>query len=193
MVEQNKQRKRGKVLNETIFNAAISLLENKGYEAVTFQEVAKLAKTSRSVLYRRWKNPFDLLYEASNARILDQRTSMHSKNFDTGSLRGDLLAVLGYMFANTKLFPKNLIPAMMFEVSRGNNLFNQGYFSDTGFMANIFNRALERHEIKAIPTEIQKSTMFQLQRYYMIFALDDVDDHLLERLVDEVLLPIYER
>jgi len=191
MVEQNNKRKRGSVLNEAIFNAAITLLENKGYEAVTFNEIAKMAQTSRSVLYRRWKAPFDLLYEASNAKILTQRTSLHTKNFNTGSLRNDLLAVLVYMFENTKLFPKNLIPAMMFEISKGNNIFNQGYFSDTGFMDDIFENALKRGEISHLPNEIQRSALFQLQRYYMIFDLNLVNQSFLEQLVDDVLIPIY--
>lgn len=185
------QRKRGKELLDTIFSAAIDLLENQGYDAVTFQNVATKAHTSRSVLYRRWKTPFDLLYEATNERVLSQRTSLHEVDFNTGSLRGDLIAVLSYMFANIKLFPKNMIPAITLEVARGRNVFNQGYFADNQFIDKIFADAVERGEIHSLPSKLQKDAFFQLQRYYMTFEYNNINSKLLTRLVDEVLLPLY--
>lgn len=186
------QRKRGKELTDTIFNAAIWLLEHQGYEAVTFQKVALRAHTSRSVLYRRWKTPFDLLYEATNERILSQQTSLHEIDFNNGNLRDDLIAVLNHMFVNMQLFPKNMIPAMALEISRGRNVFQQGYFSNNKFIDKVFQAAVDRGEISKRPTELQKAAFFQLQRYYMIFEYNQLTSELLAQLVDEVLLPIYQ-
>ena len=55
-------RRRGSELKEAIYKAAINILENEGYEKVTFQNVAKEAKTTRSVLYRYWYDVFDLIF-----------------------------------------------------------------------------------------------------------------------------------
>ncbi|HJE45623.1 TetR/AcrR family transcriptional regulator [Levilactobacillus namurensis] len=191
MEPSRNQRKRGKILNNAIFEAAITILEKDGYDAVTFQNVAKKAQTSRSVLYRRWETPFDLLYAAANAKVLSQRTSMHKKSFNTGTLEGDLEAVLTYMFDNTRLFPKNLIPAMMTEIARGHNIFNQGYFADTHFIKTVFQQAIDRGELSTMPSDLQIAAFFQIQRYYMIFELNQITPELLTKLTKEVLLPIY--
>ena len=62
-------RRRGSELKEAIYKAAINILENEGYEKVTFQNVAKEAKTTRSVLYRYWNDVFDLIFEAVRFNI----------------------------------------------------------------------------------------------------------------------------
>ena len=43
-------RRRGDELKKAIYKAAVHILENEGYEKVTFQNVSKEAKTTRSVL-----------------------------------------------------------------------------------------------------------------------------------------------
>ncbi len=85
-------RKRGDTLVESIYDATVKLIKEVGYANLTFQQIAKVAKTSRSVLYRRWANMFDLLME-----IVDDRSSkalggqLIDKIENTGTLRGDLL------------------------------------------------------------------------------------------------------
>ena len=90
-----KTRKRGNTLVESIFEAAVRLIKEVGYANLTFQQIAKAAKTSRSVLYRRWANMFDLLME-----IVDDRSSkalggqLIDRIENAGTLRGDLLNLL---------------------------------------------------------------------------------------------------
>ena len=62
-------RKRGDALVESIYNAAVRLIPHVGYANLTFQQIAKEAKTSRSVLYRRWANMFDILMEIVDYRF----------------------------------------------------------------------------------------------------------------------------
>ena len=50
-------RKRGDILVEGVYNAAVKLIKEVGYANLTFQQIAKAAKTSRSVLYRRTNWP----------------------------------------------------------------------------------------------------------------------------------------
>src|SRR5664279_2994894 len=88
-------RKRGDTLVESIYDAVVKLIKEVGYANLTFQQIAKEAKTSRSVLYRRWANMFDLLME-----MVDERSykaiggQLIDRIENTGTLRGDLINLL---------------------------------------------------------------------------------------------------
>ena len=84
-------RRRGDNLETTIYNVALNILERDGYDNTTFAQIAREAKTSRSVLYRRWDTVFELVHDA-----ITQQNKQHNWDtvvIDTGSLRGDLIAI----------------------------------------------------------------------------------------------------
>lgn len=67
-----------------------SLLAERGYEHVTFEEVARRAGASKATLYRRWKSKRDMVIAALKA---GPARRAGPAEIDTGSLRGDLLAL----------------------------------------------------------------------------------------------------
>jgi AcrR family transcriptional regulator len=67
-----------------------SLLAERGYDAVTFEEVARRAGASKPTLYRRWKSKRDMVVAALKAGPARRDDP---DDIDTGSLRGDLLAL----------------------------------------------------------------------------------------------------
>lgn len=80
---------RTSVVTSRVFDATVALLEEGGIGAVTFQKVAERAEVGRATLYRRWPEPAFLVGDALAATAADRiRIS------DTGSLRGDLEAML---------------------------------------------------------------------------------------------------
>ena len=114
-------RKRGDALVESIYDAVVKLIKEDGYDNLTFQQLAKAAKTSRSVLYRRWANMFDLLME-----IVDDRSSkalggqLIDRIENTGTLRGDLLNLLTlYQSIYAEIGPE-IMSAALFEIGQGN-------------------------------------------------------------------------
>ena len=72
-----------------VFAATMAMLEQDGFKGVTFQEVAKRANVGRATLYRRWPDPTFLVADALAATAADRIMIR-----DTGSLRGDLKAML---------------------------------------------------------------------------------------------------
>ena len=62
-----------------------------GFASLTMESVAARAKTGVAVLYRRWPNKDDLVMAA----IEHYRRTHRLETPDTGTLRGDLLALLG--------------------------------------------------------------------------------------------------
>jgi AcrR family transcriptional regulator len=75
--------------SKRIQKATIELLVQGGFDAVTFQEVAKRSDVGRATIYRRWDTPSKLVRDA----VLDVVAAEISP-IDTGSLRGDLKALL---------------------------------------------------------------------------------------------------
>ena len=69
---------------------AYAVLLERGYEGVTFEEVARRARASKPTLYRRWKTKRELVVAALKAGPARRE---ESGPIDTGSLRGDLLAL----------------------------------------------------------------------------------------------------
>jgi AcrR family transcriptional regulator len=86
-------RRRGGILEAAVLEAAWQELTETGYAAFTMEGVAARARTSRAVLYRRWPNRPELVVAA-----LRHHTKLTAADApDTGTLRGDLLALLRNM------------------------------------------------------------------------------------------------
>jgi AcrR family transcriptional regulator len=86
-------RRRGAVLERAILDAAWDELTDAGYAQVTMAGIAARAGTNKAALYRRWPNRTELLAAAIARRIVPLAASPVS----TGSLRGDVIAILGAM------------------------------------------------------------------------------------------------
>jgi AcrR family transcriptional regulator len=83
-------RRRGPELEAAILDAAWEELASVGAGNLTMGAVASRAKTSKAALYRRWPNRTELAVAAIDRRVPDLGDAVP----DTGTLRGDLLAVL---------------------------------------------------------------------------------------------------
>ena len=114
-------RRRGDALVESIYDAVVKLIKEVGYANLTFQQIAKVAKTSRSVLYRRWANRFDLLME-----IVDDRSSkalggqLIDRIENTGTLRGDMINLLTLYQSTYAEIEPEIMSAALFEIGQGN-------------------------------------------------------------------------
>ncbi|MFF2555413.1 TetR/AcrR family transcriptional regulator [Nocardia sp. NPDC058058] len=71
-----------------LYDAVLELLAEVGYEALTIDAVAARARTSKMTLYRQWSGKPELV-----ASALRHIGPVPGAEFDTGSLRGDLIAL----------------------------------------------------------------------------------------------------
>jgi len=74
-----------------ILGATADLLLELGYDRLTLDRVASRARASKATLYRRWSSKQSLVIDA----IMRARQPRAEVTPDTGSLRGDLLALYG--------------------------------------------------------------------------------------------------
>jgi hypothetical protein len=82
-------RRRGETLYAAIFNATLAELAEVGCARLVMERVAARAHTSKASLYKRWPNRAELVLAA-----LRHCRGEQSPAPDTGSLRGDILALL---------------------------------------------------------------------------------------------------
>lgn len=190
------ERRRGEKLEAAILGAAYDILSTAGYEQMTFQNVAKQAKTSRTVIYGRYHSQADLLY----ALVQYKFTQAHGGKMidwvqDKGDLRADLFAVLELYQQFLDAAGPEITSAIMFELSRNNERFREfslrGQKSNIEIMRKIEGFARRRGEIRHDFSVMQMSLPFDLLRFENMMRGGKVTKEYLEQLVDEVLMPIY--
>jgi AcrR family transcriptional regulator len=184
-------RRRGAELEQAILDAAWEQLIAEGYEHFTIDTVTARARTSKPVLYRRWKTREDLLRDTVRHRGAADPPPIP----DTGTLRGDLLTLLTH--ANTTSNPM----AALFSSMLG-SYFNQtsptpaelrdAYLSQRGSaVEEVVNRAVERGEIDPARLTFRIINLpFDLFRNEMMMTLKPVPDHVLRQIVDDIFIPL---
>ncbi|MEY8001744.1 TetR/AcrR family transcriptional regulator [Clostridium sp. Mt-5] len=188
-------RKRGDTLIESIYDAAVKLIKEVGYANLTFQQIAKAAKTSRSVLYRRWANMFDLLME-----IVDDRSSkalggqLIDRIKNTGTLRGDLLNLLTiYQSIYAEIGPE-ILSAVLFEIGQGNSKVPEAEVDAEAknilVMRKLLKNAKSRGEKIKEVSDITLTLPFNLIRMENLMY-KNVDSNQIALFVDEILLPVF--
>ncbi|GAA3875074.1 TetR/AcrR family transcriptional regulator [Streptomyces sedi] len=77
-------------MERRILAAVVEVLSESGYEGLTYEEVARRCGASKASLYRRWRLKRDMVVAALRAGPAREGAT---EPVDTGSLRGDLLAL----------------------------------------------------------------------------------------------------
>jgi AcrR family transcriptional regulator len=184
-------RRRGGELESAILDAAWEQLIAEGYEHFTVDTVAARARTSKPVLYRRWKTREDML----RATVRHRGAANSLPAPDTGTLRGDLLALLTE--ANTDRNPMAALLSSMLG----------SYYNKTGptpaelraefrgqrgsAVEVVVNRAVERGEVD--PARLTPRIIdlpFDLFRNEMLMTLKPIPDHVLRQIVDDIFIPL---
>ena len=189
--DSKQARRRGAELESAILGAAWEQLIAEGYEHFTVDTVAARARTSKPVLYRRWKTREDLL----RATVRHRGAADPPAIPDTGTLRGDLLALLTH--ANTTRNPMAALVSSML-----GSYYNQtgptpaelrdAFLGQRGSVVEeVVNRAVERGEAdqdRLTPRII--NLPFDLFRNEMMMTLKPVPDHVLRQIVDDIFIPL---
>jgi AcrR family transcriptional regulator len=185
------RRRRGRVLQEALLDAAWAELTERGYDEFTIDAAATRAGTSRAVLYRRWPSKQELVHAALiNAVAKDLVVAP-----DTGTLRGDVIALLRQ--ANTKRARvATLLMTHLGDLYRatGTNLSELIASIEGGpdsAMDAPIQRAVARGEIRQDHlTKRVAQLPVALFRYEILMTLKPVPDNVIEEIIDTIFLPL---
>lgn len=182
-------RRHGEDLERAIRAATLRLVMDGGPGAVTMEAVAEAARTSKPVLYRRWPDGRALLRDVLLA------TAMSAiPHADTGSYRGDMLAVLrgwAALFEPPGGVAMTAVIAAMAHDPELASAFRDdviGWRKDE--MAALLARGIERGDVRSdVPIEIARELGQSVLWHRLLVTGDDITDDLIVELVDEVLVP----
>jgi len=175
---------------EEILTAALTLLSDVGYDRLTMDAVAAASHASKATLYRRWSTKADLVVEA-----VSRRSCMPSPDdVDTGSLRGDLLAMSCGVGGLTDRVPMAVMSSLVTALHREPDLmeaFHRRFLAPRLELTHrLFARAAARGELaEGADTELLATVLpaMVIHRTF-IFGVPPERDYV-ERVVDEVVLP----
>jgi AcrR family transcriptional regulator len=187
-----KTRRRGDSLEVAILEAAWDELAAVGYTHVTMERVAERAKTSKAVVYRRWHNRAELIIAAMRQHMGEQEIELP----DTGSLRGDLLALLNRGVRSLEAIGAETIHGLMAEyfIKIMPTLFTPGSQAVIGTMSILLKRAAERGEVDLDKVTPRIATLpIDLIRHEVLSTHAPVSEEVIVEVVDTIFLPLVQK
>jgi AcrR family transcriptional regulator len=173
---------------QAILDAALEVLAEVGYDRLTMDAVAARAKASKATLYRRWSSKATLVVEAlHHAKGVEEAP-------DTGSLRGDLLALScglgGLADTATVASIASVITAIAHDTDFGAAFRAHVLEHKMAATRAVWQRARDRGELRDdVDVDLLQAALpgIVLHRVFVLGEHPDVD--LVTRVVDQIVLP----
>jgi AcrR family transcriptional regulator len=189
--QRTRQRRRGEELEAALLEAAWQELVEAGFARLTMESVAVRAKTGVAVLYRRWSNKDDLVLAA----IRHYGTTHPVDVPDTGSLRSDMIGLLGSL-GSTRVSFFAIVSATFSGLLASADLtpaqVREKIMPDRPLQsAQVFARAHERGEIDLdrIPPAVL-AMPFDLIRHDMLMTYQPIPPERIRAIVDDLFMPL---
>ncbi|MEV0129497.1 TetR/AcrR family transcriptional regulator [Dactylosporangium sp. NPDC050688] len=175
---------------EAICEAVFELLGEVGYDRMSMDAVAARARASKATIYRGWPTKPDLVMDA-----FEHRFGGSFEPQDTGTLRGDLMALLTAACQVVNSPDGDVMTGLLTAVTRNPELAETFrrcvYDAKQSAFVTIVRRAVERGELP------EGATSDLLQEVLQAMVLNrtmrqegPLDESFVHRVVDRVLLPV---
>lgn len=186
-------RPRDMQVHRAVLEATLDLLAEKGWSGLTMEGVAARARTAKGTVYRWWSSKVDLVIEA-----LVVQGAPFLPAPDTGTFRGDYVAVLDGLARALRQPRSRLVASLLFEASRNIELGRALRDHLTGprraHLLEATTRGIERGELRPdIDVEVLVDAGVAQILFRFLVAGERLDDDLPERIADQVLLGVAPR
>lgn len=173
-----------------IIDATLELLAEVGYDRMSIDRIAGRAKASKATIYRRWAGKAELVADVIRHRLDSEAPAAE----DTGSLRGDLVAVFrGFCELAERRHPLvlGLAPALISDAELARTVREHLPAGDPAVVEAPLERARKRGELTG-PVEAGRvrRVIEALIWHRLLFVGPPFDDRFAEESVDGVLVPL---
>jgi AcrR family transcriptional regulator len=182
--------RRGAGRRTAICEAVCELLAKVGYDRMTMDAIANQAKASKATIYRMWPDKPQLVAEALQCQF-----GTDTEVPDTGSLRGDLLALMTMAceVINSELgeVVAGVMTAAAHDPKLADTLSETLFEGKAQMHADLVRRAVARGEI---PSDTDPSILHEVMHSMIssrkIWNLGPLDDEYAQHVVDDILTPV---
>ena len=187
---RKRPRRRGAALESAILEATLAELSDVGYGRLSVERVAERAGASKASLYRRWPSKVELVMDAVYHVFPDA-----SSPPDTGSLRGDLVAMMRAV-AHRLAGPAGqamggVLSDALGDPDKAKQVRSYARGNSQASMREIVRRAVERGDVDpSAVTERRLETGHALLRYHFITRGVPIPDRVIDEITDEVMIPL---
>jgi AcrR family transcriptional regulator len=185
-------RRRDHTRDPEIMDAALEVLAETGYDGMTIDMVAARARAGKATLYRRWPSKAHLVIDA--VACMKKNDIDHAHLPDTGTLRGDLIAMIKPHAIEDGERKLQVMAGLMSMLSRDPGLaeaVNTAIVEPRAAVNRILmRRAVDRGEISP-DCDIETLALVtpSMAAYRVLVLKKPVDRAFLVSLIDGVLLP----
>jgi AcrR family transcriptional regulator len=184
------RRRAGRALAAAILDAAIAEIDELGYANFSMERVAERARASKASLYRRWPTKMALVVDAVYHTLPDPAGLT-----DTGTLRGDLLAVLrtagDQLSGPAGRAMRGVLGDVLRDPARAGEFRARARGNSAAMIDTALRRAQRRGELDAdTVTRRQREAGPALLRFHFLTNDGPVPDDVIVEIVDEVMLPL---
>ena len=180
-------RSRSERAHEAILDAAVALLAEREVAALTMDEIAARAGSSKATIYRRWPSKEALLVEA-----LGRATGAFPPP-DTGSLRGDLIEAVGHLLVVLTETPFGSAMPALIAAKQANPELHALLLSAVGeprraLIRGLLRRGIERGELDPVTDpDLFMDLIGGALHFRWLVTHEPIDAAYAERLIDATL------
>jgi len=184
---------RGEARERAILSAVIELLGEQGYDAMTMDAVAARAHASKATIYKRWPGKPELVRAAVDGYVAG-RVPVFA---DTGSLRGDLMAVMramrGHLTEEFLAMMSGLLHAMQQDPELAGALRSHLASDGAAVALPIIGRAVGRGELPAGREFELAGLVHELIEAHLFRRMaigGALDEEFARHVVDDLVIPV---
>lgn len=173
-----------------ILDATVSVLCDVGYDRLTMDQVASLAKASKATLYRRWESKAELVIDA----IVRAKQMPSPEQADTGSLRGDLMSATCGESGWAEQIPMSAIAGLMTAINADPELCQlwqeRFLLPRLAWNRTVFERARARGEINPdADVDLLTTLLPAMCSFRVLVQGRPVDAAFVTDVIDTILIP----
>ncbi|SEM03000.1 TetR/AcrR family transcriptional regulator [Streptacidiphilus jiangxiensis] len=182
-------RKRDASRDDALRQAALEVLAEVGYDRLTVDAVAARAGAGKATCYRRWASKAELVVDA----VSHIKAKLEQPN--TGSLRGDLIALTSHATARDDSFRVDVQSGLLTGLVRDAQLrevFAEQFVAPRkAVFRTIFEQAVERGEITPAPNvELLSDIVPSMVFHQLLTTGRPPTPEFVLRVIDEIVLPL---
>ena len=188
---RSRPRRRGSTQDSAILRATIAELGQHGYSDFSVERVAERARASKASVYRRWPSKDALVLAAVHDQLPDTAAAV-----DTGSLRGDLLALFRsaaqLLGGPAGAAIRGLLGDELRDPEHAGKLRGYTRGRSVAALRDVLRHAGQRGELSpAALTPRQLEAGLSVLRFHFLVNGAPIPDTVVVEIVDEVVLPLF--